>query len=177
VFFLYGCPVQHNISSPSMTTYSLRITRNKYIWHVFAVCREYTFFWYIDIWLSSRHILFSATVCMFQPENMYASMILLPLWYYIFFLNWYFATEHWPLILFSFTKVTGEPLIQRKDDTASVLKSRLEAFHIQTEPVCFLNHAFFRSFFSMKIFSCYCSFLLLHTCMALVLLSFWTSYF
>ncbi|TKY45431.1 Adenylate kinase 4 [Spatholobus suberectus] len=27
--------------------------------------------------------------------------------------------------------VTGEPLIQRKDDTAAVLKSRLEAFHKQ----------------------------------------------
>ncbi|XP_062110615.1 adenylate kinase 4-like [Humulus lupulus] len=31
--------------------------------------------------------------------------------------------------------VTGEPLIQRKDDTAEVLKSRLGAFHRQTEPV------------------------------------------
>ncbi|KAF2321575.1 hypothetical protein GH714_000458 [Hevea brasiliensis] len=31
--------------------------------------------------------------------------------------------------------VSGEPLIQRKDDTAAVLKSRLEAFHKQTEPV------------------------------------------
>ncbi|KAG4163163.1 hypothetical protein ERO13_D01G154500v2 [Gossypium hirsutum] len=31
--------------------------------------------------------------------------------------------------------VTGEPLIQRKDDTPAVLKSRLEAFHRQTEPV------------------------------------------
>ncbi|KAH7684986.1 Adenylate kinase/UMP-CMP kinase protein [Dioscorea alata] len=31
--------------------------------------------------------------------------------------------------------VTGEPLVQRKDDTAAVLKSRLEAFHKQTEPV------------------------------------------
>ncbi|KAF4378787.1 hypothetical protein CsatB_022486 [Cannabis sativa] len=31
--------------------------------------------------------------------------------------------------------VTGEPLIQRKDDTAEVLKSRLDAFHKQTEPV------------------------------------------
>ncbi|KAM0940027.1 putative adenylate kinase [Dioscorea sansibarensis] len=30
---------------------------------------------------------------------------------------------------------TGEPLIQRKDDTAEVLKSRLEAFHRQTAPV------------------------------------------
>ncbi|KVI05765.1 Adenylate kinase, partial [Cynara cardunculus var. scolymus] len=31
--------------------------------------------------------------------------------------------------------VTGEPLMQRKDDTAEVLKSRLQAFHKQTEPV------------------------------------------
>ncbi|KAJ0095874.1 hypothetical protein Patl1_16900 [Pistacia atlantica] len=31
--------------------------------------------------------------------------------------------------------VTGDPLIQRKDDTPQVLKSRLEAFHKQTEPV------------------------------------------
>lgn len=31
--------------------------------------------------------------------------------------------------------VTGEPLIQRKDDNADVLKSRLEAFHKQTKPV------------------------------------------
>ncbi|KAL3015574.1 hypothetical protein AAZX31_06G163900 [Glycine max] len=31
--------------------------------------------------------------------------------------------------------ITGEPLIQRKDDPATVLKSRLEAFHKQTEPV------------------------------------------
>ncbi|KAI8543942.1 hypothetical protein RHMOL_Rhmol08G0256700 [Rhododendron molle] len=34
-----------------------------------------------------------------------------------------------------FLKVTGEPLIQREEDTAAVLKSRLEAFHKQTEPV------------------------------------------
>ncbi|KAI5060709.1 hypothetical protein GOP47_0025129 [Adiantum capillus-veneris] len=31
--------------------------------------------------------------------------------------------------------ITGEPLIQRKDDNADVLKSRLEAFHKQTKPV------------------------------------------
>eukprot|EP01018_Ginkgo_biloba_P021124 Gb_16638 [translate_table: standard] len=31
--------------------------------------------------------------------------------------------------------VTGEPLIQRKDDNAEVLKSRLEAFHKLTKPV------------------------------------------
>ncbi|KAG6410603.1 hypothetical protein SASPL_128665 [Salvia splendens] len=31
--------------------------------------------------------------------------------------------------------VTGESLIQRKDDTAAVLKSRLEAFHKQTKPL------------------------------------------
>lgn len=34
-------------------------------------------------------------------------------------------------------------MIQRKDDTAAVLKSRLEAFHRQTEPVCFLFAIFF----------------------------------
>lgn len=32
-------------------------------------------------------------------------------------------------------KITGEPLIQRKDDNADVLKSRLAAFHSQTQPV------------------------------------------
>lgn len=32
-------------------------------------------------------------------------------------------------------KITGEPLIQRKDDNADVLKSRLAAFHTQTQPV------------------------------------------
>lgn len=31
--------------------------------------------------------------------------------------------------------ITGEELIQRKDDNAEVLKSRLEAFHKQTQPV------------------------------------------
>jgi adenylate kinase len=31
--------------------------------------------------------------------------------------------------------ITGEPLIQRKDDTADVLKSRLDSFHRQTTPV------------------------------------------
>lgn len=31
--------------------------------------------------------------------------------------------------------ITGESLIQRKDDNAEVLKSRLEAFHKQTKPV------------------------------------------
>lgn len=31
--------------------------------------------------------------------------------------------------------VTGEPLIQRKDDNAEVLRSRLDAFHKQTKPV------------------------------------------
>ncbi|KAG6543470.1 hypothetical protein Mapa_015140 [Marchantia paleacea] len=31
--------------------------------------------------------------------------------------------------------ITGEKLIQRKDDNAAVLKSRLEAFHKQTSPV------------------------------------------
>lgn len=31
--------------------------------------------------------------------------------------------------------VTGEPLVQRKDDNAETLKSRLAAFHAQTAPV------------------------------------------
>ena len=31
--------------------------------------------------------------------------------------------------------MTGEPLIQRKDDNAETLKSRLAAFHSQTTPV------------------------------------------
>ncbi|XP_042466427.1 adenylate kinase 4-like [Zingiber officinale] len=31
--------------------------------------------------------------------------------------------------------VSGEPLIKKKDDTAEVLKSKLESFHRQTEPV------------------------------------------
>lgn len=35
-------------------------------------------------------------------------------------------------------QLTGEPLIQRKDDTAETLRSRLEAFHRQTTPVCFI---------------------------------------
>lgn len=40
-------------------------------------------------------------------------------------------------------------MIQRKDDTAAVLKSRLEAFHKQTEPVClrlFCCHLYFGLF-------------------------------
>ncbi|XP_042012746.1 adenylate kinase 4-like isoform X2 [Salvia splendens] len=41
--------------------------------------------------------------------------------------------------------VSGEPLVQRKDDTAAVLKSRLEAFHKQTEPVFFPPSYFYRS--------------------------------
>lgn len=31
--------------------------------------------------------------------------------------------------------ITGEPLMQRKDDNAETLKSRLGAFHAQTQPV------------------------------------------
>ena len=31
--------------------------------------------------------------------------------------------------------ITGEPLMQRKDDNAETLKSRLSAFHAQTQPV------------------------------------------
>uniref|UniRef100_R7W5Z8 adenylate kinase n=1 Tax=Aegilops tauschii TaxID=37682 RepID=R7W5Z8_AEGTA len=47
------------------------------------------------------------------------------------------AFSYPPLLFFGhgLEQVSGEPLIQRKDDTAEVLKSRLEAFHIQTEPV------------------------------------------
>ncbi|CAI9779670.1 unnamed protein product [Fraxinus pennsylvanica] len=33
------------------------------------------------------------------------------------------------------TQVTGDPLIQRKDDTSEALKLRLEAFRQQTKPV------------------------------------------
>jgi adenylate kinase family enzyme len=32
-------------------------------------------------------------------------------------------------------QVTGESLVQRKDDNAEVLRRRLNAFHIQTVPV------------------------------------------
>lgn len=32
--------------------------------------------------------------------------------------------------------VTGEPLIQRPDDNEEVLKTRLQAYHDQTEPIC-----------------------------------------
>jgi adenylate kinase len=31
--------------------------------------------------------------------------------------------------------VTGEPLIQRKDDNAEVLRRRLQAYHGQTAPI------------------------------------------
>lgn len=31
--------------------------------------------------------------------------------------------------------LTGEPLMKRKDDNAATLKSRLDAFHSQTQPV------------------------------------------
>jgi adenylate kinase family enzyme len=34
--------------------------------------------------------------------------------------------------------VTGEPLVQRKDDNADTLKNRLKAFHAQTKPVSWL---------------------------------------
>ncbi|GAV89318.1 ADK domain-containing protein/ADK_lid domain-containing protein [Cephalotus follicularis] len=46
-----------------------------------------------------------------------------------------YHTKFAPSKVPGFDDVTGEPLIQRKDDTAEVLKSRLEAFHKQTEPV------------------------------------------
>jgi adenylate kinase family enzyme len=31
--------------------------------------------------------------------------------------------------------VTGEPLMQRKDDNAETLKTRMQAYHAQTRPV------------------------------------------
>ncbi|KAH9708335.1 Adenylate kinase 4 [Citrus sinensis] len=46
-----------------------------------------------------------------------------------------YHTKFAPPKVYGFDDVTGEPLIQRKDDTAQVLKSRLEAFHKQTELV------------------------------------------
>ncbi|GFY88153.1 adenylate kinase 1 [Actinidia rufa] len=46
-----------------------------------------------------------------------------------------YHTKFAPSKVLGVDDVTGEPLIQRKDDTAEVLKSRLEAFHRQTEPV------------------------------------------
>ena len=33
--------------------------------------------------------------------------------------------------------VTGEPLMQRKDDNAETLKKRLQAYHKDTVPVCY----------------------------------------
>lgn len=46
-----------------------------------------------------------------------------------------YHTKFAPPKVASVDDVTGEPLMQRKDDTVEVLKSRLEAFHRQTEPV------------------------------------------
>lgn len=36
--------------------------------------------------------------------------------------------------------VTGEPLVQRRDDNADTLKNRLQAFHAQTKPVSCIKH-------------------------------------
>lgn len=36
--------------------------------------------------------------------------------------------------------ITGEPLVQRKDDNADTLKNRLKAFHAQTKPVSCLTN-------------------------------------
>ncbi|XP_039022548.1 adenylate kinase 4-like [Hibiscus syriacus] len=46
-----------------------------------------------------------------------------------------YHTEFAPPKIPGVDDVTGESLIQRKDDTAAVLRSRLEAFHKQTESV------------------------------------------
>ncbi|KAJ4821866.1 hypothetical protein Tsubulata_038439 [Turnera subulata] len=46
-----------------------------------------------------------------------------------------YNTKSKPPKIPGFDDVTGEPLIQRKDDNPAVLKSRLEAFHKQTAPV------------------------------------------
>lgn len=50
-------------------------------------------------------------------------------------------------------KITGEALIQRKDDTAEVLKSRLDSFHRQTEPV--LNILISQLHFMVCFYYCY----------------------
>ncbi|KAF5183640.1 adenylate kinase [Thalictrum thalictroides] len=46
-----------------------------------------------------------------------------------------YHTKYAPPKVHGVDDITGEPLIQRDDDTAIVLKSRLEAYHKQTEPV------------------------------------------
>ena len=51
----------------------------------------------------------------------------------------YFYKSFFLNLLLVSLKVTGQPLIQRKDDTAEVLKSRLAAFHKQTKPVNFFD--------------------------------------
>ncbi|KAF5200547.1 adenylate kinase [Thalictrum thalictroides] len=46
-----------------------------------------------------------------------------------------YHTKSTPPKVYGVDDITREPLIQRDDDTATVLKSRLEAFHRQTESV------------------------------------------
>ncbi|KAL6518203.1 hypothetical protein OROMI_033904 [Orobanche minor] len=46
-----------------------------------------------------------------------------------------YHTKFAPPIVVGIDDVTGEPLIQRKDDTPEVLKPRLDTFHQQTKPV------------------------------------------
>ena len=75
---------------------------------------------------------------MFHPENVCAYVVHYPFGT-IYFSSTGILLQTMDSDSSTFAKVTGEPLIQRTDDTAAVLKSRLEAFHIQTEPVCFLN--------------------------------------
>lgn len=66
--------------------------------------------------------------CLFYNRELWLSAPLTSLLWFLY--------SYEELILAVYVQVTGEPLIQRKDDTAAVLKSRLEAFHKQTEPVC-----------------------------------------
>jgi adenylate kinase family enzyme len=62
----------------------------------------------------------------------------------------YFYKSFFLNLLLVSLKVTGQPLIQRKDDTAEVLKSRLAAFHKQTEPVNFFDLTWVYLFWGMK---------------------------
>ena len=78
-------------------------------------------------------------LCTLQLEYSYLITIFVrTLWYYIYCqsLRFWLLAPFISSCSYCSLKVTGEPLIQRKDDTPAVLKSRLESFHRQTEPVC-----------------------------------------